>query len=216
MLHIIPPWPLLAAFCTASLILAVTPGPGVLYILTRSFAQGRRLGLVSVAGVALGNWGNAIAAAIGLGTLLALSSTAFLVIKYAGALYLIYLGIQAFRAPPTPATATPRLVNRSARRLFWDGALVSMLNPKTTLFFATFLPQFMAVDASPLLQSLFLGSLFVAIAAFTDSGYALFAGSATPLLAQTQRLQTGGRYLVGSLFIGQGLFTAFADTRSEQ
>ena len=99
MSNIFPAWPLLGAFLAASLVLAITPGPGVVYIVTRSLDQGRRAGVASVMGVALGNFGNALAAAIGLGALLAASSTAFLIVKYAGAAYLIYLGVRAFHAP---------------------------------------------------------------------------------------------------------------------
>ncbi|MEF8716028.1 MAG: LysE family transporter, partial [Accumulibacter sp.] len=91
MTDLFPPWPILSAFLFASLVLAITPGPGVLYIVTRSLVQGRRSGLVSVAGVALGNLGNALAASVGLAALFAASSLAFAVVKYAGALYLFYL-----------------------------------------------------------------------------------------------------------------------------
>src|SRR5204863_3300806 len=102
---LLPAWPLLSAFLVASLILAVTPGPGVFYIVTRSIAQGRRCGLASVAGVALGNLGNAIGASLGLAALFAVSSLAFTIVKYLGALYLIYLGIQAL--PHLTATEAP-------------------------------------------------------------------------------------------------------------
>jgi len=94
MTDVLPPAPLVAAFFVASVLLAVTPGPGVVYIVTRSVAQGRRAGLASVAGVALGNFANALGAAVGLGALLAVSSAAFSVVKYAGALYLVWLGVR--------------------------------------------------------------------------------------------------------------------------
>src|SRR5208282_573512 len=102
-------WPLLSAFLIASLVLAVTPGPGVFYIVTRSAASGRRHGLASVAGVAIGNLGNAIGASCWLAALFAVSSLAFTVVKYAGALYLAYLGVQALRGadPRTPRHAAP-------------------------------------------------------------------------------------------------------------
>jgi len=94
MIDLFPPWPLFSAFLLASLVLAVTPGPGVLYIVTRTLVQGCRFGLASVAGIALGNLGNALAASVGLAALFAISTFAFSVVKYAGALYLIYLGVQ--------------------------------------------------------------------------------------------------------------------------
>lgn len=206
------PWPLLSAFLLASLVLALTPGPGVLYIVTRSLVQGRRYGLVSVAGVALGNLGNALAASAGLAALFAVSSLAFSVIKYAGALYLAYLGVQMLRSSPAekPATAPAAA---SLRQVFRDGFLVALLNPKTTVFFAAFLPQFLNPGAPPMFQSIALGALFVAIAAASDSAYALAAGAAAPVLRRSI-VRGIGRYLGGGVFIGLGVFTALAGSRA--
>ncbi len=129
----LPGWPLLSAFLVASFVLAITPGPGVFYIVTRSLAQGPRHGLASVAGVALGNLGNAIGASIGLAALFAVSSLAFTAVKYAGALYLLYLGIQALRT--AGANSEPRLAAPAGlRRVFRHGFVVALLNPKTTIF----------------------------------------------------------------------------------
>lgn len=206
---LLPAWPLSSAFLLASLVLAITPGPGVLYIVSRTLLQGRRYGLASVAGVALGNLGNAIGAALGLAIVLAASSTAFLVVKYAGALYLIYLGLQALRTPPDePAgtIATPASLGRIVR----DGFLVALLNPKTALFFAAFLPQFMTADAPAALQGITLGTIFVAIAAITDTGYAMAAGAVAPALVRARRFRRFGRHLTGGLFIGLGLFAAIS------
>lgn len=210
---LLPAWPLLSAFLIASLILAVSPGPGVFYIVTRSLLQGRRHGLASVAGVALGNLGNAIGASIGLAALFALSSVAFTVVKYAGAAYLVYLGIQALRGPgapslqevPQPASLWP---------IFRDGFVVALLNPKTAIFFAAFLPQFMSGEAAAALQGIALGALFVAIAAVTDSLYALAASAVAPALSQARGLRTLGRYVTGGAFIGLGLFAALSGSRS--
>lgn len=211
MTELFPPWPLLSAFVVASLILAVTPGPGVLYIVTRSIVQGRRSGLASVAGVALGNLGNAFAASVGLAALFAVSSLAFSVVKYAGAFYLVYLGVQMLRfAPAEQAAAVPSAV--SLWRVFSDGFVVALLNPKTTIFFAAFLPQFLSPGASPVWQGLALGALFVVIAADTDSAYALAAGVVAPALrgSGVRRL---GRCLGGSVFIGLGVFAALVGSR---
>ena len=212
--ELLPPWPLLTAFLAASLLLAVTPGPGVLYIVARSLAQGRRHGLASVAGVALGNLVNALGASLGLAALFALSSTAFLVVKYAGAAYLLYLGIRLLRgaAPSGTRQATPA----PTRRVFRDGLLVALLNPKTSLFFAAFLPQFMHGDAAPVLQGIALGTLFVAIAAITDALYALAAASFAPWFARRAGLRVGGRYLTAGTFIGLGLFAAFSGARGDR
>jgi threonine/homoserine/homoserine lactone efflux protein len=207
----LPAGPLLSAFLVASFVLAVTPGPGVFYVVTRSLLQGRRFGLASVAGVALGNLGNAFGASIGLAALLAVSSLAFTVVKYAGAVYLVYLGVQAIRkAPRTMAPPPPARLGR----IFRDGFIVALLNPKTAIFFAAFLPQFMTVDAPPMLQSLALGSIFVAMAAVTDTGYAIVAGAVAPVLARARGTGAAGRYLTGGAFIGLGLFTAFAGART--
>lgn len=207
-----PPWSLLAAFIVASLLLAVTPGPGVLYIVTRSLAQGRRAGLASVAGIALGNLGNAIGAAFGLAALFAVSSAAFSLVKYAGAAYLVYLGIKVLRTPPAPRPSIDSQAG-TVRRVFRDGLVVALLNPKTTLFFAAFLPQFMSTDATPIVQGVTLGVLFVVIAAVTDSIYAVAAGSIGPRLARATRVRSFGRYVSGTTFIGLGVFTALADVR---
>ena len=208
---LLPPWPLLSAFLVASLILAVTPGPAVFYIVTRSVAQGRRSGLASVAGVALGNLGNAAGASLGLAALFAISSLAFTVVKYAGALYLIYLGIQALRTPAS-SEGSPVVAAAPLPRVFRDGFFVALLNPKTALFFAAFLPQFVRSDANPIAQSLLLGALFVVIAAVTDSAYAVAAGTVAPALGKARGVRALGRYVTGSAFIGLAAFTMFAGT----
>lgn len=211
MTDLFPPWPPFSAFLLASFVLAVTPGPGVLYIVTRSLIQGRHYGLVSVAGVALGNLGNALAASVGLAALFAVSSVAFSVVKYAGALYLVYLGVQmslSSRAenPVAMPAAAP------LDRVFRDGFVVALLNPKTTIFFAAFLPQFLSSNASPMFQGMALGSLFVAIAAVTDSAYALAAGAVASALRGSS-VRRIGRRLGGSVFIGLGIFAALAGSR---
>jgi len=179
----VPGSPALLAFGAASLVLAVTPGPAVIYVVTRTLAQGRRAGFASVAGVALGNLGNAAGASIGLAALFAVSSLAFSVVKVAGAAYLVWLGIQALRAG-RPGASAPAFGAARPRRVLRDGFLVALLNPKTALFFAAFLPQFIDPAGSAIGQSLGLGALFVAIAAATDAGYVALAGSAAPALGR--------------------------------
>lgn len=216
MADLLPSWPLLTAFLAASLVLAVTPGPGVLYIVTRSMVQGKRSGLASVAGVALGNLGNAIGASAGLAALFAASSLAFLIVKYAGALYLIYLGVRALRASPAAEVARESIAEVTLTRVFRDGFLVALLNPKTAVFFAAFLPQFMHLESVSMLQSLVLGAMFVAIAATTDTAYALAASAVAPALTQRRVLSGLGRYLSGSVFIGLGVLAACTGTRVQK
>ena len=211
--EVLPSWPLLSAFLAASLVLAVTPGPGVFYIVTRSVMQGRRHGIASVLGVALGNLGNAVGAAVGLAALFAISAVAFTVVKYAGAAYLVYLGIQALRAPQADPVA-PAPVPAPLLRIFRDGFVVALLNPKTAIFFAAFLPQFMNADTAPIVQSIALGALFVAIAAVTDTCYAVAAGTVAPMLSRARGVRALGRYLTGGAFIGLGVFTALGGPRS--
>lgn len=212
MTDIFPSWPLFSAFLLASFVLAITPGPGVLYIVTRSLVQGRQSGLVSVVGVAFGNLGNALAASVGLAALFAVSSLAFSVVKYAGALYLVYLGVQMLR-PSAIENLVAMPAATSLTRVFRDGFVVALLNPKTTVFFAAFLPQFLSPDAPPMFQSIALGTLFVAIAALTDSAYALAAGAVAPALRGSVARHMGRR-LGGGLFIGLGVFTALAESRA--
>jgi len=207
MTDLLPPWPVFTTFLVASFVLAVTPGPGVFYVVTRSVAHGRRSGLASVAGVALGNLGNAIGASIGLAALFAVSSIAFTVVKYLGALYLVWLGVQTLRAPAGDATRL-RLAPARLRRVFADGLLVALLNPKTTIFFAAFLPQFVP-EPGTLGQTLALGAIFVAMAAATDSVYAACAGAARPWLQRATGVARFGRVLTAGAFIGLGLLTAF-------
>ena len=211
----LPAWPLLAAFGLASLVLAATPGPGVLYIVTRTLAQGRRAGLASVAGVALGNLGNAMAASLGLAALLAVSTLAFSVVKFAGAAYLVWLGVKALRdTGSTPATA--RFEAPRHALILRDGFVVALLNPKTALFFAAFLPQFIDPAGSAVAQSALFGAGFVAIAACTDTAYVLAAGVAGPALGGLgggHRLKALGRYATAAIYFGLGAFTALSGPR---
>ena len=209
MTTLFPSGPLLSTFLFASVVLAATPGPGVFYIVIRSLVQGRRSGLVSVTAVALGNLGNALAASVGLAALFAVSSGAFTVVKYAGAFYLVYLGVQMLRKSQAEITASASQAV-PVGHIFRDGFIVALLNPKTTVFFAAFLPQFLSPEASPIFQSMVLGSLFVAIAAVTDSIYALAVGAVAPALARATGTRRVGCGIGGCTFIGLGIFTAMA------
>lgn len=215
MTEFLPPWPLLTAFVLASLALAITPGPAVVYIVTRTLAQGRQAGLASIGAVALGNLGNAIGASLGLAVLFSVSALAFTVVKYAGAAYLIWLGIRALRGGGAAAGGdTPEVAPRSLRQVVRDGFVVALLNPKTAIFFAAFLPQFMNPAGSALTQSLALGVAFVLIAATTDACYVMAAAAVMPALRRAGRARAFGRYLTGAAFIGLGVFTAASGSRA--
>ncbi len=209
---LLPDLPVLAAFIAASVMLALTPGPVVVYVVARSVTHGRGSGLTSVAGVAAGNWCNAVGASIGLAAVFAVSSAAFTLVKLAGAAYLVYLGVQTIRRPAS-SEGPKGLSTVSRKRVFRDGFVVALLNPKTALFFAAFLPQFMTADAHPAMQAVILGSLFVLIAALTDSAYALAASTSSRFVSRSLTVQRGGRFLGGGAFIGLGLFTAVTGDR---
>ncbi len=208
----------LAAFVLASALLAVTPGPGVVYIVTRTLVQGRCAGWASVAGVALGNLLNAAGASLGLAALLALSRTAFTLLQVAGALYLFWLGAQALRAT-TPTTsrdhaASPHVpAHAHVWPLFRDGALVALLNPKTALFFAAFLPQFMSAGSAAWPQAMALGALFVGIAACSDAIYVALAARLAPKLLARRGARSGARLAAAAVYLSLGLATLVTGTR---
>ena len=200
-------WPLSTAFWLASFALAATPGPGVVYVVTRTIAQGRHAGIASVVGVALGNLGNAIGASIGLAALFALSSAAFTAIKFAGAAYLVYLGLKVL-LPTNGSAEVAQLQKPKLSRIFRQGFLVALLNPKTAVFFAAFLPQFINPAGSAIVQSVLFGTVFVLIAACTDTAYVLAAGVAAPAMGNGRVARAFGRYATATVFIGLGIFTA--------
>lgn len=215
MADLLPDWPLLWAFVAASLALALAPGPAVLYIVSRSLGQGARFGLASVAGVALGNVGCALVAALGMSALLAASSSAFTTVKLAGAAYLVFLGgrmLLARSAAGSPAAAPSVPIGRA----FVDGVLVALLNPKTALFFAAYLPQFVQLGAKlPVFaQTMALGTLFGMIAALTDCAYALAAGVASRgLERQPGRRAWSGRW-AGASLIALGIYAAWSGPKA--
>jgi len=211
----LPDTPLLIAFIGASLVLALTPGPAVVYIVARTVAQGRACGLASVLGVALGNLGNALAAALGLAALFAVSSAAFTVVKWAGALYLVYLGVRMWlSAPPAPVEAGVAGNGQPLARVFRDGFVVALLNPKTTLFFAAFLPQFLDAHGNLFAQTVALGAVFVGVAGCTDLVYVLAASLVAPRLGRAARGAVWGNRIAGTSFIGLGVLTALGSRPS--
>jgi threonine/homoserine/homoserine lactone efflux protein len=191
--------PELTTFVLASLVLGISPGPGVLYIITRSLVNGRRSGLVSAAAMAIGNLVCGLVVALGLTAIAAISSILLMTLRYAGAAYLVYLGIRLIlvRTQPAGPASAPAV---SQQRVFLDGLLVALLNPKTLVFFAAFLPQFMDASRPPLLQGSLLVVVFVLIAFITDSSYALAAGWVAAPLQRSDRLRSAGR-LIGGVFL---------------
>jgi threonine/homoserine/homoserine lactone efflux protein len=210
MLHL----PNLPVFLLAALILLLTPGPAVLYIIARSMDQGRLAGLVSVLSIETGNSVHVLAATLGLSALLLSSALAFSIVKYLGAAYLVYLGIRRLLRRDQAQDITV-LQKQSLQRIFSQGVLVAALNPRTALFFLAFLPQFVDPSAgSVTLQLLTLGGIFVMMAIVSDGTYALLASTAGGWLKRNQSFLRAERYVVGSTYIGLGVAAALAHNGS--
>ena len=199
-------------FAAASLAFLAIPGPSVFYIVTRSLAQGRRAGVTSMLGVQAGGLVHVVAAAFGVSALIASSATAFTIVKYAGAAYLVLLGVLKLLSPGEDAEVEVDARGpASVHRLFWQGAVVNILNPKTALFFLAFLPQFVDPSAGPVApQMLVLGTLLVAIGVVSDGTYALVAAGAGRRLRETAAARRLLDRLSGGVFISLGLVAALA------
>jgi threonine/homoserine/homoserine lactone efflux protein len=207
--------PGLPVFLLAALVLLLTPGPAVLYIVARSLDQGRLAGFVSVFSIEMGNFVHVLAATLGLSAILVSSTLAFSIVKYLGAAYLIYLGLRRIFARETPSQSTA-VQQKSLGLIFRQGVLVAILNPKTALFFFAFLPQFVdSSKGSVTLQLFTLGCLFVFMAIITDGLYAMLAGTAGGWLKRTSSFPQVGRYAVGSVYIGLGMMAALTGTKHQ-
>ena len=185
----------------ASLVLVVVPGPAVIYILTRSVSQGRTAGLASAVGVNLGSAVHVLAAVAGLSLILARSTYAYSVVKWLGVGYLAWIGYRTLTSRDTGFTE-PDTQPQSLRRVFTQGVLVNVLNPKVAIFFLAFLPQFVdATSPNPTLQTFVLGMTLVSIGLLSDSIYAMIGGSLGDLFrrrpgaARATRLTAGFTYL---------------------
>jgi threonine/homoserine/homoserine lactone efflux protein len=201
-------------FLGASLALLLAPGPAVLYIVARSMNQGRMAGIVSVLGVESANFFHASAAALGLSAILVSSALAFDIVKYFGAAYLIYLGIRKLlvRQEEAQEKATKQ---ESLSRIYSQGFVVNLLNPKTALFFFAFLPQFVNTsNGSVTLQMFLLGIMFVVMALITDGCYAFVSSSIANQLKDNQGFARNQRYFTGLIYIGLGVVTAFSGSRN--
>ena len=193
----------LIAFGIASLALLVIPGPAVLYIINRSVTDGRNVALAAVAGLEIGNFMHVIAATVGLSAVIAASATAFLIVKWIGAGYLVYIGIRTLVKRPQAVTQASDQMTR--RRAFTQGIVVNTFNPKVALFFLSFLPQFIDADrGSAALQSLILGTTFVILGSVSDSLFAMLASALRGTLLRGKSLPFVQRYVAGTVFIALG------------
>lgn len=203
-----PDWSTLSIFIIAALVLVFTPGPNTLYIIARSVQQGRIAGIVSSLGVQVGSLFHIASATLGVSALLLSSAQAFNAVKYVGAAYLIYLGVKTLLTREK-VTEAGTVEGKSLSRAFYQGVLVSLLNPKAALFFFAFLPQFVDTKrGSATTQIMFLGAIVVVLGALSDSIYALLSGSVGNLMRGNLKLLRAQRYFAGSVYIGLGAMTA--------
>jgi threonine/homoserine/homoserine lactone efflux protein len=213
---VIPSGQNLWLFVGAAMVLLLIPGPAVLYVVGRSVTQGRKAGIVSVCGIHTATLIHILAAALGLSVLVLSSALAFNIVKYAGAAYLVWLGFRKLFGPAEAAGANGELPRYSYTRLFRDGFLVNLLNPKTALFFLAFLPQFVDVSRGHVATQITVLGLMLAVLGFcTDSTYALLAGTAGGWLKRSRGYLRFERYGSGILFIGLGLVAAFSGTEKK-
>ncbi|MEV0824163.1 LysE family translocator [Nonomuraea rubra] len=192
-----------AVFCAATLGLLLVPGPAVLYIVTRSVSQGRAAGLISVLGIHTGSIVHIAAAALGISALLSASATAFTIVKYAGVAYLVWLGVRKLMQKGGGEEVVELKV-QSKRRLFWEGFVVNVLNPKTAIFFLAFLPQFIQPSAGPVgPQILVFGLIWLLLGMASDGTYAMIASALAGRVRRSARVRR--RLDVGSGVVYLGL-----------
>ena len=202
-------------FLAAATLLAIAPGPGMLYVLARTLAGGRREGVLSSLGTFLGGLAHVLAAATGLSIVLATSATAFAVVKYAGAAYLIYLGVRMIiSARNDRDTGIEIHSGRAPRNPFWQGIATEALNPKTAIFFLAFIPQFVNWTGGGVFwQFLLLGTISVALNTSCDLIVTLIAAPIGARLKASAVLRRRQRTATGLTLIGLGAFVAVSDSR---
>jgi threonine/homoserine/homoserine lactone efflux protein len=204
--------PRFLVFLTAAVILAITPGPGIFYVLARSLRGGRKEGVLSAAGTFLGGLVHVAAAAFGLSAILAASAVAFETVRYAGAAYLIYLGYRMIRSRNQDVDLDS---TGTSGGTFVQGVMTEVLNPKTALFFLSFIPQFVSIQQGHVaLQFLVLGAISVTLNTCADVLVACFAGPLGSSMKRNARLRSGQRTASGVAMIGLGVYVAAARSRS--
>ena len=204
------------AFVAASLVLLVIPGPAVMFIVARSGAQGRRAGLISVAGVHTASMVHVLAAVVGLSAILMASSVGFSVVKVAGGSYLVYIGVKALRSARVPGDGLEPAM-RPSGRLFTEGFVVNLFNPKVALFFLAFLPQFVERNRGAIWsQTLALGMIYIALGMVSDGTYAIVGARVGGWLRGRSGALRASRYAEGGLLIGLGVLALALPHRVEQ
>ena len=197
----------LVLFLTAALLLAIAPGPGMLYVLARSLAGGRREGVLSSFGTFVGGMVHVLAAAAGVSVVLAKSAVAFATIKYAGAAYLCFLGIRMIADARRDGDSLPSNASVPVRNPFWQGIATEVLNPKTALFFLSFIPQFVNREIGHVFwQFLMLGTISVSLNTSADLAVTMFAGPLGNRIRSSARFRRTQRTATGAVMIGLGTY----------
>jgi threonine/homoserine/homoserine lactone efflux protein len=211
-----PEWTTFGLFLTATLVLAFTLGPGIFYVLTRSIKGGRREGSASALGTAVGGMAHVVAAGVGLSAILMTSAVAFTIVKYAGAAYLIYLGIRILLERETLTEMVEAgVVVQNQRTAFYQGIVTELLNPKTALFFLSFLPQFINPQGAVLFQFMLLGSITIFCNTAVDFIVVTLAEPIRNLWQKSERGRRGQRVASGVAMITLGAYVATSGNSSE-
>ncbi|UFJ39907.1 LysE family translocator [Brevibacillus humidisoli] len=199
-------------FVISAAALIIIPGPAVFYIMARSIEQGKKAGLVSALGVSLGGSVHVLAGAIGVSAILMTSATAFTIVKYLGAAYLIYLGCKTlFSTSDRKTPENTQAPRKKLGKIFYQSALVEVMNPKTALFFLAFFPQFISPSVgSVTVQFLLLGTIFVTLAIICDGLYAVLAASIGKRMLGSKVSSKVQNRITGYFYIVLGVFSAFA------
>ena len=201
----------LALFLTAAVLLAVAPGPGMLYVLARSLAGGRREGVLSSLGTFVGGMVHVLAAAAGVSVVLARSALAFAAVKYVGAAYLCWLGVRMILAARRDGDEIVVESLPRARNPFWQGIATEVLNPKTALFFLSFIPQFVNREGGHVFwQFLGLGAISVTLNTSADLVVTMFAGPLGNRIRSSARFRRAQRTAAGTVMIGLGTYLAMS------
>jgi threonine/homoserine/homoserine lactone efflux protein len=201
-------------FLSAAILLAVAPGPGMLYVLARALGGGRREGLLSALGTFFGGMVHVFAAAAGVSIILAKSSVAFAAVKYLGAGYVCFLGIRMILDARKKEDGVSLVEMPRARNPFWQGILTEVLNPKTALFFLSFIPQFVnRAHGHVFFQFVLLGTLSVSLNTSADIVVTLLAGPLGQRIRESARFRRRQRTLTGVVMIGLGSYQAFGESK---
>lgn len=197
------------AFFVATLVIAIAPGPDMAFIVSRSVAEGKKVGIATAFGMQVGVMFHILLAAFGISAILMTSALVFQIVKYIGAAYLMYLGIQTIR-DKKGINLDFRENQGGIRKAFWQGAITDIFNPKVALFFLTFLPQFInPVMGNTFFQFIFLGVVFGLLTLIVDIGYSIIAGSIRNVLAKNRTVMEWQKKLSGFTLIGLGTWLAF-------